>query len=123
MCQLARRLPFCRGRGDGVVDGLGKVLAEELWRQVDLVQVWGNFLEVEFLVKGNLQLWLQVVCAKVQLDAGVLVSSNSLILLDDGICVAWVEGLIEDALRAVFVCCAVEVDVEALVGVCDPYSR
>jgi hypothetical protein len=73
------------------------------------------------LVERDLQLRFEVVCAKIKLDAWVLVPRDCFVLFDDSICVAWVEGFIVDAFWAVFARRTVEIDVEALIRIGDPY--
>jgi hypothetical protein len=45
------------------------------------------------------------------------------LLVDESVCAAWVERVFEDALDAGIVSLAVNVDMEALVGVGDPYKQ
>lgn len=94
---------------------------EKLGRQVDLLDV-GYVLELQLLVILNLELRSQVICSKVELDLGILVAGDSLLLVDYGIGEAGVERLLEDTLVLAVAAGAVEVEVEAVVRAGDPYN-
>tara|TARA_R110002003_G_scaffold40_7_gene2670 strand:- start:7575 stop:7862 length:288 start_codon:yes stop_codon:yes gene_type:complete len=95
------------------------VFAEELGRQVYLADV-GYILQLQLLVELDFELRLEIICAEVELYLRVLVSGDTFILIDDSVCEARVERVVEYALLVS--ARPVEVEEEALVRVCDPYD-
>jgi hypothetical protein len=61
-----------------------------------LCDTW-YILKLQLLVILDFELRLEVMCAEVELYLRVLVASDGLVLVDYGICEAWVERLVEDA--------------------------
>lgn len=97
------------------------MLAEELRRQVDLVDL-SDILELQLLVECDLELRLQIVSAKVELDLGVLVADKLLVIVNDSVREGGVEGVFEDWLRLGIGRLAVEVDEEAIGRAGDPFQ-
>lgn len=89
---------------------------KQLWRKVYLLEIWGDLLEIQLLIKLYLELWLEVICAEVELDSGVLVAGDRLLLVDNGVGEAGIERVVEDALGLLcIVDCAVEIDMETFI--------
>jgi hypothetical protein len=79
------------------------VLAKQLRGQVYLSDI-GDILEVELLVELNLELRFQIIGTKVEIYLWVFVSSYRLLLVDDGVGEAGVEGVVKDALGLAVAC-------------------
>jgi hypothetical protein len=79
------------------------VLAKQLRGQVYLSDI-GDILEVELLVELNLELRFQIIGTKVEFYLWVFVSSYRLLLVDDGVGEAGVEGVVKDALGLAVAC-------------------
>lgn len=82
MHQLARRLPVLGcgsvALGCALLDLIRQVRLEQVWGKINLrlVEVRRQLLEVELGIESDLELWLEVVGAEVELDLGVLVAND-----------------------------------------------
>lgn len=74
----------------------------------------GDIFELQLLIECDLELRLQVMRAKVELDLRVLVADKLLVIVDDCVCEGGVEGVLEDGLSLGIGRLAVEVDEEAI---------
>ena len=97
------------------------MLAKQIRREINLIQVGRDLLEVELLIELNLELRLEVVCAEVEAYLRVFVACDGFLFIDYGVGEGRIEGVVEDALGFVLIIDgAVEIDEEALVRVGNP---
>lgn len=92
--------------------------------EVDFKMLFGVHLvwQLDLLLEAYLQRWLHVVCAKVQLYGGFLVSDDLLFGAKERICPGGVERFAEDRLGGAIFGRASQVDLEALVCIGDVYK-
>jgi hypothetical protein len=81
----------------------------------------GDIFELELLVECDLELRLQIMSAKVELDLWILVADELLVVIDDSVRKGGVEGVLENCLSLGIGRLSVEVDEEAIGRAGNPF--
>lgn len=88
-----------------------------MFLRVDLLR------ELDLFLEAYLERRLHVVCAKAQLDGGVLVANDFLVVAEQSVGKGRVEGFAEDRFRRGIFGRTGEVELEALLGAGDVWTR